>query len=128
MRNKDIVRQTESFALYLWTIDTDGSVHKVAKKEDNIFLYETDFSVGSVVSLFVTAVDTYIIRRFTKYAVQFKTVDPIPNNSKIKVRFPTTITLVPGQCQLQTVTFPFNINADCQVSKNTITITYPFVN
>ncbi len=64
-----MVRQTESFAVYLWTIDTDGSVHKVAKKEDNIFLYETDFSVGSVVSLFVTAVDTYIIRRFTKYAV-----------------------------------------------------------
>ncbi len=25
------------------------------------------------------------------------------------------------------MTFPFNINADCQVSKNTITITYPFI-
>jgi hypothetical protein len=99
MRNKDVVRQTESFAVYLWTRDVStGLVHKIAKKEDNIFLYETDFSVGSVVSLFVTAVDTYIIRRSTRYNVQFKTVDSIPNNSKIKVRFPTTITLIPGDC------------------------------
>ena len=63
MRNKDTVRQTLSFAVYLWTRDVDtGLVHKVAKKEDNIFLLETDFSVGSVVSLFVTPVDTYVIR------------------------------------------------------------------
>ena len=63
MRNKEMVRQTESFSVYLWTRDiATGLVHKVAKKEDNIFLYETDFSVGSIVSLFVTAVDTYTIR------------------------------------------------------------------
>jgi hypothetical protein len=63
MRNKDTVRQTQSFAVYLWSIDPlTGLAHKVAKKEDNIFLYDTDFSVGSVVSLFVTAVDTYVIR------------------------------------------------------------------
>ena len=101
MRNKDCVRITESFAVYLWARDNlTGLYHKVAKKEVEIYLYETDFSVGSVIALFVTSVDTYIIQRHSRYSISFKTVDPIPNNSKIKVRFPPTISLVHGACTL----------------------------
>jgi hypothetical protein len=63
MRNKDNVRITESFAVYLWALDPEfpGEAYVIAKKEADIFLEEQDFSVGSVIALFVTAVDTYTI-------------------------------------------------------------------
>ncbi len=54
-------------------------------------------------------------------------MDPIPNNSKIKVRFPPTIALVHGSCQLQSVTEPFNLAASCVIQLNTVIITYPFL-
>ena len=63
MRNKDNVRITESFAVYLWALDPvfPDEAYVIAKKETEIYLQQSDFSVGSVVALFVTAVDTYII-------------------------------------------------------------------
>ena len=64
MRNKDNVRITETFAVYLWALDPafPDSAYVIAKKEVEIYLYEEDFSVGSVIALFITAVDTYTIR------------------------------------------------------------------
>jgi hypothetical protein len=62
MMNKDCVKQTETFAVYLWALDpTHTTAYPIAKKEFGIYLYEADFSVGSVISLFVTAVDSYTI-------------------------------------------------------------------
>jgi hypothetical protein len=58
--------------------------------------------------------------------VQFKTVDPIPNNSRIKVRFPPTITLTAGTCRLLSAMAPLSLSADCQVAANTVTLSYPF--
>lgn len=70
MRNKDNVRITESFGIYLWSIDHEtGIAYKIAMKDWGNYLYETDFSVGSVISLFVTAVDTYTIQRHSRYSV-----------------------------------------------------------
>lgn len=77
--------------------------------------------------MFVTALDSYTIQTFTRYAVQFKTVDPIPNNSKIKVRFPTTITLVAGPCSLTSASPPLSLTASCVVTENVIILTNPFI-
>jgi hypothetical protein len=117
MRNKDKVRKTESFAVYLWALDPaqPDQAYVIAKNESAIRLEEKDFSMGSMVSLFVTPVDTYVIQRHTRFLIEFKTVDPIPWNSKIKVRFPTTITLVSGACKLESGSFPFNEAAHCMV-------------
>ena len=131
MRNKDKVKMTESFAVYLWAFDPahPDQAYVIAKNESAIRLEEKDFSMGSMVSLFVTPVDTYIIQRHTRFMINFKTVDPIPWNSKIKVRFPTTITLVSGTCKLESGSFPFDEGAHCYVEKNTNTVvlTNPFL-
>jgi hypothetical protein len=131
MRNKDKVRMTESFAVYLWALDPaqPDQAYVIAKNETAIRLEEKDFSMGSMVSLFVTPVDTYIIQRHTRFLINFKTVDPIPWNSKIKVRFPTTIAMVSGTCKLESGSFPFNLEAHCFVERNTNTVilTNPFL-
>ena len=129
MRNKDNVRITESFAVYLWALDPafPENSYVIAKKETEIYLQQSDFSVGSVVALFVTAVDTYIIQRHTRFSISFRTVDPIPNNSKIKVRFPAAIGLVNSPCTLQSVSDPFNLTASCLVELNTVIVTFPFL-
>ena len=98
--------------VYLWALSTDHTqAYPIAKLENGIYLYEADFSVGSVISLFVNALDSYTIQTFTRYAVQFKTVDPIPNSSRIKVRFPDTITLTEGVCALTSATAPISLSA-----------------
>ena len=105
------MKRTESFAVYLWALDPNlpDQAFVIAKNDSAVYLDEQDFSLGSIISLFVTPVDTYVIQRHTRFLVTFKTVNPIPNNSRIKVRFPPTMPLVHGSCTLQSVSVPFDL-------------------
>lgn len=61
--NKGVVKQTATFSVYLYALDSTLTIaYPIAKQEANIFLYQQDFSIGSVTSLFVTAIDTYTIQ------------------------------------------------------------------
>ena len=61
MMNKANVRQTQTFQVWLWALDLAGQAYPIANYINGIFLQQTDFSFGSVYSLFVTPLDTFLI-------------------------------------------------------------------
>jgi hypothetical protein len=48
IKNKGHVMATESFKIYLWTLDNKGTTFPIAKKEDGIFFPQKNFTEGTI--------------------------------------------------------------------------------
>jgi len=83
MKNKGYLQDTGSFKIYFYALDSVGgsTTYPIARQESGLVLQQSSFSVGSITSFALTAVDTSEIQKFTTYQVTINPGNSIPNES-----------------------------------------------
>ncbi|CDW77580.1 UNKNOWN [Stylonychia lemnae] len=122
--NAGKVKDTSTFTIKLYALDS-GVEYNIAEITAGLIITKDMLSTGSIASFKLTAATT-TVSATSLYTLEIQPSHSIPASSKIKVKFPTSISLQNIICTVSTVTTPISTGSSCLVSSNVLTLTNPF--
>jgi hypothetical protein len=78
MKNKGHVMVTESFKIYFWALDSQGTTYPIAKKEEDIIFLQEQFTEGNITKFTITPIESTEVQNHTRYIVHFWPVHNLP--------------------------------------------------
>ena len=90
------MKDSGSYSVYVFAYTTSGGVntyYPIAKKTSGIVFTASQFTPGVISGLLMTAVDSNVVSRTTRYKFSITPYSTIPSNSILTITFPISISL-----------------------------------